>query len=78
MGKLIWLNDSWEFTERFTEDLFKETCGEALQSVRLPHSCVEMPLHYFDESIYQMLRQNGKGKGCCLLLKELHTVQLYS
>lgn len=55
MGKLIWLNDSWEFTKRFTEDLLKETNGEALQSVRLPHSCVEMPLHYFDESIYQML-----------------------
>ncbi|MBP5732728.1 MAG: glycoside hydrolase family 2 protein, partial [Lachnospiraceae bacterium] len=45
--------------------------GEPLMQVRLPHTCKETPLHYFDESIYQMVSgyrriikapKNWKGK----------------
>ena len=32
----------------------KEYAGE-LQTVTLPHTVVETPFHYFDESIYQMV-----------------------
>ena len=55
MGKRIYLDDQWGFTEHFTEALTeKEYFGELVQ-VRLPHTCRETPLHYFDESLYQMV-----------------------
>ena len=55
MGKRFYLDDHWGFTEEFTQDLtMKEYAGE-LTEVRLPHTCKETPLHYFDESSYQMV-----------------------
>ena len=55
MGKRVYLDDQWGFTEHFTEALTeKEYDGELVQ-VRLPHTCKETPFHYFDESLYQMV-----------------------
>lgn len=52
MERIYW-NEGWEFTENFDESIFqKET---ELTKVRIPHSVKEVPLHYFDESEYQML-----------------------
>ncbi len=52
----IYLNDDWEFSPSFSPALLH---GEAkdmeLQTVRLPHTTVETPLHYFDESMYQKI-----------------------
>lgn len=51
----IWLNNDWEFTERFSERLFDPSYRAGLRQVRLPHTVKETPLHYFDESCYQMV-----------------------
>ncbi len=50
----IYWNDGWGFAKEF-EDAMLELDYEqsSLEQVRLPHSTVEMPFHYFDESIYQ-------------------------
>ena len=55
MGKRIFLDDGWGFTEEFSEELLGKEYAGSLQSVRLPHTCKETPLHYFDESLYQMV-----------------------
>ena len=51
----IMLNNGWEFTEQFTEELLGEGPVEGLRPVRLPHTVKETPFHYFDESVYQMV-----------------------
>lgn len=51
-----YLNRDWYFTTEYDEGLLekgKDMIG--LHKVTLPHSCVEMPFHYFDEHIYQMV-----------------------
>ena len=55
MGKRIYLDNGWGFTEQFTEELTKKDYQGSLQEIRLPHTCKETPLHYFDESLYQMV-----------------------
>lgn len=45
--------DGWEFTPRWSEE-FPAGGGEA-RSVRLPHTCRELPLHNIDPADYQML-----------------------
>ena len=55
MQKKIWLNNDWQFTEAFTEELHKkEYRGDCVQ-VRIPHTVKETPFHYFDDAIYQMV-----------------------
>lgn len=49
-----YLNENWRFTENFTEDFLKNGTGEVTE-VRLPHTCKELPYHYFDEHLYQMV-----------------------
>lgn len=55
MGKKIFIDDKWGFTENFSMELTKPDYGGELQEIRIPHTCKEVPLHYFDESIYQMV-----------------------
>ena len=56
MAQRIYLNDDWQFTERFSMELLeKEWDGKDVRRVRLPHTCKETPFHYFDEHIYQMV-----------------------
>ena len=72
MGNRIYLNDDWEFTEDYTEGLLlADYKGQDLQRVRLPHTTVETPFHYFDESLYQKIsgyrrilkaKEDWKGK----------------
>ena len=53
MTRRIPWNDGWEFTETFDEAFLR---GEGrFDSVRLPHTCRELPLHYADERDYQMV-----------------------
>lgn len=55
MRERIYWNRDWEFTTEFKEELLtKEFAGETV-TVTLPHTVVETPFHYFDESIYQMV-----------------------
>ena len=53
MRQQIDLNNDWEFTEAWTMEFAEGKSVEA-ESVRLPHTCREVPFHYFDESLYQM------------------------
>ena len=47
------LCDGWEFTSRWSDEFL---AGEGTaQSVRLPHTCRELPLHCLDPEDYQML-----------------------
>ena len=56
MNKRIYLNDDWFFNESFTEEMLKDDYSfESNEKVRLPHAVTETPLHYFDESEYQMI-----------------------
>ena len=53
MHKHYALNDNWVFAEQCT-DAFLNGEGKGT-SVRLPHSCRELPYDYFDENEYEML-----------------------
>ncbi|MBR5020437.1 MAG: glycoside hydrolase family 2 protein [Oscillospiraceae bacterium] len=46
----IYINNDWQFTEALTEDGM-----ERWENVRLPHTCKELPYHYFSEEEYQMV-----------------------
>ena len=49
----IYINDDWKFTLQYSERLHELMCGDELDTVRLPHNGVDVPYHYFDESLYQ-------------------------
>lgn len=52
----IYLNEEWKFTEEFSAELCNADANISnLSDVRLPHTCKELPYHYFDESLYQMV-----------------------
>ena len=55
MPRRIDLNRGWEFTENYTEGFLRGEAAEDLVKVELPHTCREVPFHYFDESLYQMV-----------------------
>lgn len=56
MQKRIYLNDHWRFTDKFKEELLREEYNtDSLEEIRLPHTCKELPYHYFDEHEYQMV-----------------------
>lgn len=50
----IYLNNDWKFTSEFSEEFLKQESKETV-SVRLPHTCKELPFHYFSENEYQMI-----------------------
>ncbi|MCR4677806.1 MAG: glycoside hydrolase family 2 protein [Lachnospiraceae bacterium] len=53
---IIYLNNDWRFS-RISEDteLFSDTDGNNVETVRLPHSVAVTPFNCFDESSYQMV-----------------------
>ncbi|MBR3683920.1 MAG: glycoside hydrolase family 2 protein [Lachnospiraceae bacterium] len=55
MMKQYW-NDGWDFIPEFNEGLLKKDWNSTnLQQVRLPHTVVETPFHYFEPSVYEMI-----------------------
>ena len=76
MGTRIYLNEDWKFTEEFDEKLLDANCNvKDLEDVRLPHTCKELPYHYFDENDYQMvsgyrriIKADNAWKGQAVLL----------
>ena len=51
-----YINNDWQFFEQFDESLLSKNYDSSKAiSVRLPHTCKELPFHYFDESLYQMV-----------------------
>ena len=62
MNDRIYLNNDWYFTEDWdgaaagiTSGESLENLGEGFRKVRIPHTCKELPLHYFSEQEYQMV-----------------------
>ena len=56
MGERIYLNNEWRFSEKFEPDMIKKGYDDSrMEEVRIPHTCKEIPFHYFDEHIYQMV-----------------------
>ncbi|MCR4585742.1 MAG: glycoside hydrolase family 2 protein [Lachnospiraceae bacterium] len=55
MSEKIMLNNGWQFTGEYSDELLSADCSLKLCDVRLPHNAAETPYHYFDDSIYQMI-----------------------
>lgn len=56
MQTRYYLNDNWKFCEEYVEEMTNITYDDSkMVDVRIPHTCKELPYHYFDESEYQML-----------------------
>ena len=56
MSERIYLNNDWKFAEKFEASMTEAAYDDStMQNVRLPHTCKETPLHYFDEHCYQMI-----------------------
>lgn len=54
MRKVIPLNDGWYFKPSFCDnDINNIDPDKQFSNVRLPHTNIELPFHYFDETIYQ-------------------------
>jgi len=76
MAQRFDLNDNWLFAERFDRKMTGMEYDETgMKQVRLPHTVAETPLHYFDESVYQMvsgyrrhLQIPAKWQGRCVRL----------
>ena len=76
MNQKIYLNNDWQFSRNYSpkfHDLHADIPDT--ETVRLPHTTVETPFHYFDESIYQhnsvyrrILRPAAAWKGQHVLL----------
>ncbi len=49
------INSGWEFTMQWTEAFGKGETADDIQTVRIPHTVKELPLHYADSSAYQMI-----------------------
>ncbi len=55
MTERLYLNNHWSFREHSGRDssmVMYESHPE--EAVRIPHTCKELPFHYFDEQLYQM------------------------
>ncbi len=55
MREQISLNDKWEFAEEFSDAFLKKGAIKGAVQVRIPHTVKELPYHYFDDALYQML-----------------------
>lgn len=56
MRERIYLNNGWKFSETYDDAMRFEAFDESgMENVRIPHTCKELPYHYFDESLYQMV-----------------------
>ena len=52
----IYMDRGWKFAGCFSDRMAETSYDEAgMRSVDIPHNVADMPLHYFDESIYQMV-----------------------
>ena len=49
---MIRLNNDWIFTDEWTDAFALSGEGE---TVRIPHTVKELPLHYIDPASYQMI-----------------------
>ena len=51
-----YLNNDWLFSEKFRPEMVRADYDlSEMVKVRIPHTCKELPYHYFDEKMYQMV-----------------------
>lgn len=67
MERLYWNND-WKFAETWEEAMKEAVYPEnEMEDVRLPHTCKELPYHYFDirccVDIADILWRRKRGRG---------------
>lgn len=56
MSEHINLNDDWKFDHSYQDEMIEVSYpDDMMQTVRLPHTNVITPFHYFDEQIYQFV-----------------------
>lgn len=56
MRKRIYINDDWSFSGAYTDEMTApDYDAGGFEKVRIPHTVKEIPYHYFDESMYQLL-----------------------
>lgn len=64
--KRIYWNRNWQFLKGFEESyLGLQAIGKVqeVEQAELPHTVQEVPLHYFDESLYQEFSHTGRCSG---------------
>lgn len=50
----IYIDREWKYVDDFSDEMVMTSYDESgMEDVEIPHSVCDMPLHYFDESIYQ-------------------------
>ncbi|HKM03738.1 MAG TPA: hypothetical protein VJZ04_03975 [Lachnospiraceae bacterium] len=50
------LNDGWTYKSKFSTEMIKKEYEDTeMEQVRIPHTNIVTPFHYFDESIYQFV-----------------------
>lgn len=88
--KRIYWNRNWQFLKGFEESylgLQTIDAAQELEQAELPHTVQEVPLHYFDESLYQGIftyrkvfrpDADGRASGYCLRLRQQGTVHGYT
>lgn len=56
MENRYYINNNWKFSEAYNQEMIQQTYDDScMEEVRIPHTCKELPYHYFDESEYQMV-----------------------
>lgn len=56
MAERVYINNDWLFADHYGEEMKNlDFTGEGMLPVRLPHTVKELPFHYFDEGLYQMV-----------------------
>ncbi|MCR4584822.1 MAG: glycoside hydrolase family 2 protein, partial [Lachnospiraceae bacterium] len=55
MSEKIMLNNDWQFSKEYSDELLGADCSLKLCDVRIPHNVAETPYHYFDDRIYQKI-----------------------
>jgi len=52
----FYMDNDWRFSEEFSEEMINTGYDtSAMKCVRIPHTVKELPFHYFDEKMYQMV-----------------------
>lgn len=52
----IYLNHNWKYQKEFVQEMVKQDYDDShMEVVQIPHTNIELPFHYFDESSYQFV-----------------------
>ena len=60
MAQRIYLDRKWRFNSEFDERMIDEPMVSS-ELINIPHTVKEIPISYFDESIYQMVSAYQKS-----------------